>query len=74
MEDNNFVILESSYTSEPKIVSDNVDTTVFEAILQEAERPNRNKRIYSKRALEEALARPMIREKIERKTFYGENG
>lgn len=69
-----YVILESSYTSTPEIVSDKCDVTIFKAIIQEAELPNRNKRIYSKRALEEAIARPMFQEKLRTKNFFGEAG
>lgn len=69
-----YIILESSYSSVPEIVSDKCDVTVFKAIIQEAELPNRNKRIYSKKALMEALARPMVQEKLRNKNFYGESG
>lgn len=69
-----YVILESGYTSTPEIVSDKCDVTIFKAIIQEAELPNRNKRIYSKKALEEAIARPMFQEKLRTKNFFGEAG
>lgn len=69
-----FIILESGYSAKPEIVSDKCDITIIKTILQEAERPNRNKRIYSKRALQEAIARPMIQEKLGKKTLVGEAG
>lgn len=69
-----YIILESSYSAKPEIVSDKCDITIIKTILQEAERPNRNKRIYSKRALQEAIARPMVQEKLAKKTLVGEAG
>lgn len=74
MKKDSYIILESGYTSTPEIISDKCDVTIFKAIIQEAELPNRNKRIYSKRALEEALARPMVQEKLKNKMFVGEAG
>ena len=61
-------------TSIPNIISQNNQSIVFEAKLQDAEIPNRNKRIYSRDALYNAINSPMIKEKMDRKTFYGEAG
>lgn len=65
---------QESIETKPIILSQTADTTIFKTILQEAEKPNRNKRIYTKKALDEALNRDMILEKIQHKTWYGENG
>lgn len=54
------------------IVVDNRDDVVIETILQEAEVANRNRRIYSKDALQSALSSPVIKEKLAMKTFFGE--
>lgn len=66
-----FVVCEEYTASTPKVLADENKSIVFEAILQEAEAPNRNKRIYGKDVLSEALNAPTIREKIENKCFYG---
>lgn len=69
------LICEESYQSKPVLVdTSKVDVTIFKAILQEAEKPNRNNRIYTKKAIDEALNRTIIRERLAHKTWYGENG
>lgn len=68
------IITESSYEAKPKILHDSVDVTIIETILQEAEAPNRNGRIYSKSALLSGINAPMVQEKIKKKTFVGECG
>lgn len=69
------LICEEAYTSKPTIIKQtNVDTTIFKTILQEAEVPNRNGRIYTKKAIDEALNRPVILERLQHKTWYGECG
>lgn len=69
-------VLNESYESKPMNIKYNekCDTTIFQTILQEADAPNRNGRIYTKKAIQEALDRPFIVEKLKRKTWYGENG
>lgn len=69
-----FIISETSYTAIPNIIEETKDTTVISTILQEAEVSNRNLRIYDKDALYEALNSPMVREKIQKKAFFGEAG
>lgn len=66
---------EESYQSKPVLLdTSKVDVTIFKAILQEAGKPNRNGRIYTKKAIDEALHRTMVVEKLQHKAFYGENG
>lgn len=70
-----YLLTESGYYSKPILISDSVNNsniTIFKAILQEAEVPNRNGRIYTKKAIDEALHRQMIQEKILHKTWFGE--
>lgn len=69
-----FLILENSVTAVPKIIKDTQDITVIQTILQEAEAENRNKRSYSLESLKNAIYSPMVQEKFQRKTFYGEAG
>lgn len=66
-----FVVCEEFTASTPSILAEDNRSITFEAILQEADAPNRNKRIYGKDVLAEALNAPTIREKIENKCFYG---
>ena len=67
-----FIVSEEFTASTPSILADENRSIVFEAILREAEAPNRNKRIYGKDVLSEALNNPTVREKIANKCFYGE--
>lgn len=57
-----FMINESAVTAAPKVTLNNPNTIEFIAVLQEANKKNRNGRIYNKRVLEEALASPYVRE------------
>ena len=70
-----FLIIEgTSSNSLPNILEDQNRSIVFEAELQEAEVSNRNNRVYDRQSLWEALNSSMVKEKIDRKTFYGEAG
>lgn len=69
-----FVVCEEFTASTPSILADDNRSITFEAILQEADAPNRNKRIYGKDVLSEGLNNPTVREKIANKCFYGEAG
>lgn len=69
-----FMINESAVTAAPKVTLNNPNTIEFIAVLQEANKKNRNGRIYNKRVLEEALASPYVRERIQTNSFYGEAG
>lgn len=76
-----FIILESapdmgSY-EKPRILSGEyadrkTDEFIIETVLQEAEAPNRNKRIYTKAALQSGINHPMFQEKLARKNLFGE--
>lgn len=48
------------------------DEVVIETVLQEAEVPNRNKRMYTKVAIESGIANPMFQEKLKKKNLFGE--
>lgn len=74
MKDNNegFIVCEEYTSSTPSILAEENKSITFEAILQEADMPNRNKRIYGKDVLVEALKAPTVQEKLSHKTFYGE--
>lgn len=72
---NTFIIHESSHDSNLQYIEKTpLGTIRFKAVLQEADRPNRNKRIYSKEVLEQALADPYVQERIRTNTWYGEAG
>ena len=66
-----FIVCEEYTSSTPSILAEENKSITFEAILQEADMPNRNKRIYSKEVLAEALKAPTVQEKLSHKTFYG---
>ena len=70
----NVIIQESAFNGEVSITQDNKRTIEFIAILQEADKPNRNGRVYPKAVLEHALNSPYVRERIATKTFYSEAG
>lgn len=66
-----FIVCEEFTASTPSIMAEDNKKVVFEAILQEADAPNRNKRIYGKDVLVESLNNPTVKEKIANKNFYG---
>ena len=71
----NFIILESALYNDLKEVQKTpLGTICFVAILQEANRQNRNKRIYPKEVIDEAIHSPYIQERLATKTLYGEAG
>lgn len=69
-----FIVHEEFNSSTPSILAEENKSITFEAILQEADAPNRNRRIYGKEVLQEALNAPTLKEKIANKCFYGESG
>lgn len=69
-----FIVCEEYTASTPSILAEENKSITFEAVLQEADAPNRNKRIYGKDVLAEALKAPTVQEKIAHKSFYGESG
>jgi hypothetical protein len=70
----NFLIQESAMSVMPQISKRNENTVEFIAVLQEANRPNRNGRIYRKEVLEQALAAPYVQERLRTNSFFGEAG
>lgn len=48
------------------------DEVVIETVLQEAQVPNRNKRLYTKEAIESGIKNPMFQEKLKKKNLFGE--
>jgi hypothetical protein len=70
----NFLIQESAISAEPVIQKSNKDTVEFIAIMQEADKPNRNGRIYYKTVLEQALESPYVKERLRTNSFYCEAG
>ena len=78
MVDNNigYIILEAPSTEniirQPRILDISKDDVVIEAILQEAEVPNRNKRKYTKKAIESGINNPMFHEQLKNKKLFGE--
>ncbi|QDJ97775.1 hypothetical protein PALS2_150 [Staphylococcus phage PALS_2] len=69
-----YLINESNTTSQPEVVQDNNKSVRFIAELQEADRQNRNGRVYRKDVIQSGLDSPVIQEKLARRTFYGESG
>jgi hypothetical protein len=70
----NFLIQESAFSAAPVIQKKNPNTVEFIAVLQEADRPNRNGRIYYKTVLEQALQAPYVQERLRTNSFYCEAG
>jgi hypothetical protein len=74
MKTKNFLISESAFSANPVISKKNENTVEFIAVLQEADRPNRNGRIYPKTVLEQALQAPYVQERLKTNSFYSECG
>lgn len=68
------IFIESSSSSVPVILNDTRQSIIIEAELQEINAPNRNGRIYDEDAVWGALQSDMVKEKLRRKSFYGEAG
>lgn len=65
------VIVEAAVFAQPEKVKKYTDgKVIFEAYLQEADVKNQNKRIYSRKLLDEAMQK--INKKIQRRAFVGE--
>ena len=70
-----FLIVESATEPvRPNIIEHSKDNVVIEAVLQEAEAGNRNKREYAFDGLDGAIRSPQIQEKLQRKSLFGEAG
>jgi len=71
-ESKGYIITEGSTTSSaPIITQENQNVVKFEAELQEADKPNRNGRIYDYTAINQALQYYAVQEKLKHKTFFG---
>lgn len=68
------IIYESAQFGDVNIQKKNNDVLEAIVILQEANKPNRNGRVYPKAVLEKALNAPNIQERLATKTWYGEAG
>ena len=72
---NTFIIQESLMDSNLRNIEKTpLGTIKFVAVLQEANRPNRNHRIYPKETLVRALADPYVQERLRTNSWYGEAG
>lgn len=69
-----YVINESAFSNGVAIKQKNPHTIEFIAILQEANKKNRNGRIYPKEVLEQGINSPYLRERLATNTCYGEAG
>lgn len=72
----NYIICESMDAQTPEIVGRNKTTgrVIIQVTLQDADVRNRNKRIYSKKVLENGLASEYVQERLRTKSWYGECG
>lgn len=70
----NFIIYESANISDVQIKNEQNNGVRFIAILQEANKKNRNGRIYPKEVIQNALNHPIIQERLSSKTWFGEAG
>lgn len=66
-----YFINESNTSSTPEVVQDNNKSIRFIAELQEADRQNRNGRVYRKDVIQSGLDSPVIQEKLAHRTFFG---
>jgi len=70
-----YIISEDVTISQPKIISDKEGgITSIETILQEGEKPNRNKRIYPTNVIKFGLNTEYVQERERTKSWYGEAG
>jgi len=58
----------------PRIIEKNDMFVAFNAIIQDADNPNRNKRRYPSKVLMEGLQTPYLQERLKTKSLYGECG
>jgi hypothetical protein len=70
----NVIINESAFVSDVNVTKKDLDTIEFITVLQEADRPNRNNRIYPKHVLEEGLASSYVQERLRTKSLLSEMG
>jgi Prohead core protein serine protease len=70
-----YLISESAVTTaNPQIVENNGVTTSILTNLQDGDTPNRNKRIYGTKTLQQAVNAPYVQERLKTNSFYGEAG
>lgn len=71
-----YIICESAFEPvKPTIVSGkDTNRVTINTTLQSADTKNRNKRIYSRRVLENGLNAPYVQERLKTKSWYGEAG
>lgn len=67
-----YIIHESSNSSLPNTLRKNEDFLEFTAILQTADKKNRNGRYYPRKVLEQAIQSPYVQERLNTKTLYCE--
>lgn len=63
-----------TFPQKTKILGNNNGNTVFEAVLQDADKVNRNKRVYTSQVLHDGLKHPYVLERKATKSWYGEAG
>lgn len=68
------IIHESAQFGEVSIQKKTPNSVEFICVLQSADEPNRNGRVYPKAVLEKALNAPNVRERLSTKTWFGEAG
>ena len=71
-----YIICESSTEPEVPVVVSNNDSSrvIIKTTLQDADMPNRNKRMYPKIVLEKGLQAEYVKERLATKTWFGEAG
>lgn len=70
-----YIISEDVTISQPKIIGDKEGgITAIEAVLQEGDNPNRNKRIYPTSTIKSGLNTEYVQERIKTKSWFGEAG
>lgn len=70
-----YLIEEAAYSSKPEIMHQSHDGPVkIKVTLQDADIPNRNNRIYTKKGLEFGINTPYAKERLQHKAWYGEAG
>jgi len=69
-----YILNEHLQPTKPKILESNEMYVAFNATLQDGDTPNRNKRRYPTKVLQEGLTTPYLQERLKTKSFYGECG
>ena len=71
-----YIISESNNFQTPNIIGENKETgrVIIQVTLQDADVVNRNKRVYPKSVLENAIKSEYVQERLATKSWYGEAG